>query len=216
MIKAILVDDHELFRLGVKTAIAKNYTDIKIVGEAETGAGFFNLLKTVQADIVLLDIILPDTTGIEIARRLKTEYPELKILAISAENTAEVVNQMLNIGIDGFITKRMGGVTELVEAIRSIMAGFEFFGKDISEIIHRIYLTKKNTVEVTNEFTKQEQRIIELCHEGLLAKEIARQLEISPRTVETHKANIFLKLGINNTAEMVRYALKNGIIRVSD
>jgi DNA-binding NarL/FixJ family response regulator len=216
MIKAFLVDDHELFRLGVRTAIEKQYTDILIVGEAATGAEFFALLKTTKADIVLLDIMLPDTTGIQIAKRLKTDYPEMKILAISAENTADVVKQMLEIGIDGFISKRTGGVAELAQAIRSIMTGFEFFGKDIAEIIHRIYLTKKNTVEITNEFTNKEKQIIELCHKGLQAKEIARQLDISPRTVEAHKTNIFLKLGINNTAEMLRYALKNGIIRVSD
>jgi len=215
MINAILVDDHELFRLGVKTAIAKNYTDIKIVGEAETGADFFSLLEITQADIVLLDIMLPDTTGVEIARRLKVEYPEVKILAISAENTANVVNQMLDIGIDGFISKRTGGVTDLVEAIRSIMAGFEFFGKDISDIIHRIYVAKKKTVEVTNEFTKQEKLIIELCHQGMFAKEIAHHLNINPRTVEKHKENIFRKLDINSTFDMIQYALKNGIIRVN-
>ena len=216
MIKAILVDDHALFRLGVKTAIKENYPDIDIVGEAATGADFFGLLKTVQADIVLLDIMLPDTTGIEIARILKEKYPKLKILAISAENTADVVQQMLNIGIDGFITKRTGDIDSLVEAIRSIMLGFEFFGKDISDVIRRIYLSKKRTVTVSKEFTPQEKRIIELCYEGLLAKEIAAQLEISPRTVEAHKTNIFAKLGINNTAEMIKYALKNGIIRVQD
>jgi len=214
MINAIIVDDHELFRLGVKTAIKENYTDINIVGEAATGTDFFSLLQTTNPDIVLLDIILPDILGIDIARKLKKEYPEIKILAISAENSEQIVNQMLEIGIHGFITKSMGGVNELVEAIRSIMMGFEFFGKDIAAIIHRIYLTKKNKIEVTNEFTKQEKKIIEMCHQGLQAKEIANLLDISPRTVETHKNNIFAKLGINNTAEMLRYALKNRIIKI--
>jgi len=214
MINAIIVDDHELFRLGVKTAIKENYTDINIVGEAATGTDFFSLLQTTNPDIVLLDIILPDILGIDIARKMKKDYPEIKILAISAENSEQIVNQMLEIGIHGFITKSMGGVTELVEAIRSIMMGFEFFGKDIAAIIHRIYVTKKNKIEVTNEFTKQEKKIIEMCHQGLQAKEIANLLDISPRTVETHKNNIFAKLGINNTAEMLRYALKNRIIKM--
>jgi len=214
MINAIIVDDHELFRLGVKTAIAQNYKDIKIVGEAGSGSEFFSLLDTIEVDIVLLDIMLPDTTGIEIARRLKTEYPAMKILAISAENTAEVVQQMLDIGIDGFISKQSGSVVALVEAIRSVMLGFEFFGKDISDIIKRTYLAKKRTIEITNEFTSKEKQIIELCHEGLQAKEIADRLGISPRTVEAHKNNIFQKLGINNTAEMIKFALSNGIIRI--
>ena len=216
MIKALLVDDHEMYRLGVKTAIELNHLDIKVVAEAETGTELFALLRTTKPDIVLLDIILPDTTGVEIARRMKKEYPEIKILAISAENTATVVSQMLEIGIEGFITKRAGDVASIVNAIRSIMLGFEFFGKDISDIISRIYLKKKSTEEITGDLTKQEKRIVELCYEGLQAKEIADHLNISPRTVQAHKTNIFLKLGLNNTAEVVKYALKNGIIRVSD
>jgi DNA-binding NarL/FixJ family response regulator len=215
MIKAILVDDHALFRLGVKTAIKENYSDIEMVGEAATGYDFFNLLKTTQADIVLLDIILPDVSGVEIARILKKEYPKLKILAISAENTTDIVQQMLDIGIEGFITKRAGNIEVLIEAIRAVAMGFEFFGKDISDVIRRIYVSKKNTVAVSKEFTPQEKRIIELCHEGLLAKEIAELLKISPRTVEAHKTNIFAKLGINNTTEMIKYALKHGIIRIN-
>jgi len=216
MIKVILVDDHELFRLGVKTAITTNHPDIKILAEAETGAEFFALLntKSKMPDIVLLDIILPDTTGVEIARRLKKEYPQIKILAISAENNSSVVQQMVEIGIEGFITKRAGDIATLVNAIRSIMQGFEYFGKDISDIIYRIYLRKKKEEEITCELTKQEKRIIELCYNGLQAKDIADHLNISPRTVQAHKNNIFFKLGIKNTSEMVKYALKNGIVRV--
>ena len=214
MISIIIVDDHELFRLGIKTAITSRYPDLKIVGEADTGSSFFSLLETTTADIVLLDIMLPDMTGIEIARRLKTERPEMKILAISAENTTAVVHEMLDIGINGFISKRMGSIDSLSEAIRSIMLGFDFFGKDISDIIYRIYVSRKKTAEVTLEFTEQEKRIIELCREGLQAKEIADRLAISARTVETHKKNIFNKLGINSTLEMVQYAIKNGIIRM--
>jgi DNA-binding NarL/FixJ family response regulator len=215
MITAILVDDHALFRLGVKTAINTKHKEIKIVGEAGNGATFFALLEYTKADIVLLDIILPDTTGIEIARRIKEEYPEMKILAISAENTTEIVQQMLEIGIEGFISKRDSDIPDLVKAIHTIVAGFEFFGKDISQIIKQVYLAKKKTAKITAEFTHQERRIIELCYEGLLSKEIAEKLEISYRTVGVHKNNIFRKLGINNTVEMVRYALQHKIIQIN-
>jgi DNA-binding NarL/FixJ family response regulator/signal transduction histidine kinase len=212
MINAILVDDHELFRLGVKTAITNCYQDIHIVGEAETGKDFFHLLETHTADIVLLDVILPDMSGIEIARRLKKEKPNLKILIISSENTANITQELLNIGVDGFISKRMGGMDVLAEAIRSIMTGFEYFGKDISDIIYRIYVSKKRTTEITAEFSEQEKKIIELCRDGISAKKIANCLNISSRTVDNHKKNIFQKLGIHSTLEMVGYAMKNGII----
>lgn len=214
MINTILVDDHALFRLGVKTAITNGHADISIVGEADSGTALFRLLETTNPDIILLDIILPDMTGIDIARRIKKEYPGIKILAISAENTAGVVQDMLDIGIEGFISKRQGGADEIAQAIRAIMNGYDYFGNDISAIIYKIYVSKKRTAEVTAEFTTREREIIELCREGLLSKQIADRLSISSRTVDNHKSNIFRKLGINNTMEMVQYALKNGIIRI--
>ena len=214
-INVIIVDDHELFRLGVRMAIESYHPDIVIVGEAKSGADFYRLLETTVADIVLLDIMLPDTSGIEIARRLKTERPDMKILAISAENSTSVVEEMLQIGIEGFISKLNSHPDILAEAIRSIMQGFEYFGKDISDVISRIYVAKKRTTEVSGEFSEQERRIIEYCHEGLPAKLIADRLGITTRTVDWHKSNIFRKLNINSTLEMVRFGLKNGIIRTA-
>jgi len=214
MIKIVIVEDHELFRLGVKTAIENSHSDLCIIGEAESGAELFALPQLADADIILLDIVLPDMTGVEIARRLKEERPELKILACSAENDGSIVQAMLDIGIEGFISKRNGGVDTIAEAIRSIMQGVEYFGQDISDIIYRIYVSKKKSAEVSAEFTAQEKRIIELCREGLPGKLIADRLCISLRTVDNHKNHIFRKLGISNTMEMVQYAIKNGIIQV--
>ncbi len=214
MTRVIVVDDHELFRLGVKAVIESRHTDIDIVGEADTGKDLFRLLEKVEADIVLLDIVLPDMHGTEIVRLLRITHPEIKILAISAENTMETVEAMVDLGIDGFISKRAGRTEVLVEAIRMVAGGLEYFGKDISEIIYRIYVAKKKTTEVGKEFTEQEKRIIELSQEGLSGKQIAERLSISPRTVDNHKNNIFRKLGINSTLEMVRYALRKGIIRM--
>jgi len=216
-ISLIIVDDHELFRLGLRTAIENSYPDIAIVGEAKSGADFFSLLETVSAfDIVLLDIMLPDISGIEIAQRLKVERPNVKILAISAENSVLTVEEMLQIGIEGFISKLNSNPDTLAQAIYSIMQGVEYFGKDISDIISRIYVSKKRTTEVTSEFSEHEKRIIECCLEGLPAKLIADRLGISIRTVDWHKSNIFRKLGINSTLEMVQYAVRNKIIKVEN
>ncbi|MDR2887679.1 MAG: response regulator transcription factor [Bacteroidales bacterium] len=216
MIKAIIVDDHELFRLGVKTAIASRHPDIEIVAEADSGEELFRLLpQTAGFDMALLDIILPGMSGVETARRLKTERPEVKILALSAENSATSVQAMLDAGAEGFISKREGGVDALAGAIRAVSGGFNFFGKDISEIVYRVYVAKKKTAEVTSEFTEQEKRIIELCSDmATTSKQIAERLGISPRTVDTHKNNIFRKLGINSTAELIQYAARYGIIHM--
>ena len=214
MINAILVDDHALFRIGVKSVISSEHKDICIVGEADSGRALFSLLETVTPDIILLDILLPDTTGVEIARKLREEKPAIKILAISAENTTEIVQAMIDIGIEGFISKRQGGANDIAEAIRTITDGYEYFGSDISHIIYKIFVSKKNTIETTTVLSEREKEIIFLCRDGLLCKQIADHLNISPRTVENHKRNIFKKLGLNNTLELIQYAIKNKIIHL--
>jgi DNA-binding NarL/FixJ family response regulator len=212
-IKVIIVDDHDFFRLGLKTAIQTNHPEIVVANEAKNGKEFFALLKITPVELVLLDILLPDMNGIEIARRLKTEYPQIKILVISSETSTSTIEELLNIGIDGFISKFDSSMDTFAEAICAIMQGLEYYGKDISQIISRIYLCKKKTQQVTPEFSEQEKRVIECCHEGFTGKEIANYLNITYKTMEWHKANIFAKLGIHSTVELVHFAVKNGIIR---
>jgi two-component system response regulator NreC len=216
MIQVIVVDDHPLFRFGLKATLRDNHPDICLAGEAVCGEALFQLPEIASADIVLLDINLPGISGVETACRLRRDYPSIKILAISAENTAETVKAMLEAGINGFISKRQSDVDELAQAIRTIMSGLDYFGRDISAIIYEIFVSKKKTTTVTQEFTDREKEIILACRDGLLCKEIAARLDISTHTVNAHKNNIFKKLGINNTMEMVQYALKNGIIRMEN
>ena len=211
-IKVIIVEDHELFRVGIQSAIEKECPDIFIVGEAKSGEELFGLLKITTADVILLDIMFPDMNGFEIARRLKAEYPAMKILAFSADNSTSTIEEMLCIGVEGFISKLNSNSKMLAEAIQTVAQGFEYFGSDISDIISQIYIAKKKTTKVSSEFSEQEKRIITYCHEGLSAKMIANRLGVAVSTVVWHKSNIFKKLGINNSHEMVRYAMKNGII----
>ncbi len=211
MIETIITDDHALFRMGIRAAL-NSTGDIHIAGEAASGEELFALLETVTPDVILLDILLPDTSGVDIARRLKAERPEIKILAVSAENGDQTVRSMVEIGIEGFISKAHGGPEEIARAIRAVASGEEYFGGDISGIIYKIYVAKKDSGDATPEFTEQERRIIEMSREGLPGKLIADRLCISPRTVDNHKRAIFRKLGINSTLEMVDYALRNGII----
>jgi DNA-binding NarL/FixJ family response regulator len=190
------------------------YPDVSVTGEADSGKALFALLPSTPADVILLDINLPGMSGVEIARKLRSEYPDIKILAISAENAAETIKAMLEAGINGFISKQQSDADELAEAIRTVASGLEYYGRDISTIMLGVYVSKKKTTTVTNEFTDRERDIIILCRDGLMCKEIADRLGISINTVNTHKKNIFQKLGINNTVEMVQFALKNGIIRI--
>ena len=208
MINIIIVDAHTLFRIGIKSALQSECPEICVAGEAEDGISLLSLLETTQADMVLLDLLLPDMSGIAIAKRLRKQYPLLKILIISEENTTDAIIQLLNIGINGFISKQQATEKELAKAIYSIMDGIDHFGQDVASIIYSIYIAKKETTITTIEFTPREQEIIAMASNGLKSKEIARQLKISYRTVDTHKNNIFKKLGIKNTAELVQYAIR--------
>ena len=216
VIQIIIVDDHRLVRMGLRKTFQFAYPDISVTGEADSGEAFFALSALATADLVLLDINLPGMGGAEIARRLRRDYPALKILAISAENSSETVQTMIDAGIDGFISKQQGDTDELANAIRSVMNGEEYFGRDIASIIYDVYVAKKRTTAITPEFTEREREVILLCRDGLLYKEIADRLGISIHTVNSHKKHIYQKLGINNTMEMVHYALKKGIIRIEN
>ncbi|MBR6417011.1 MAG: response regulator transcription factor [Bacteroidales bacterium] len=208
--KIIMVEDHQLFRLGISTALKSQPEKYNVVGEASNAAEFFQIIETTDADIVLLDIHLPDQSGIEIASKLIQLRPAMKILVLSAENDAETIAKLIETGINGFISKN-ATMKELFIAINYIEEGAEYFGKDISKIIRDIKVAKKDGKE---QFTERENEIIALCSEGLTAKEIADRMNINVATVNTHKNNIFKKLGINNSVELVIYALKNGIIKL--
>ena len=217
IINVIVVDDHRLFRMHTKAAFKYDYPDICICDDADSGETLFGLPSLATADLILLDINLPGGIGgIEITRRLRRDYPTVKILAISGDNTAETIRSMIEAGIDGFISKQNGDPDELADAIRSVMNGLEYYGRDIAAILFDVLVSKKKTPVATDEFTEREKEIIRLCRDGLQYKEIAARLGISINTVATHKKNIFMKLGINNTMEMVQYALKNGIIRIEN
>jgi len=216
MIQVIVVDDHKLFRVSLKAAFNAEHPDVRVVGEAGSGKELFEVLTDTPADIVLLDIGLPDMGGAEIASRLRRDYPDLKILAVSAENTSETIHAMIDAGIDGFVSKQIGDPDEIAVAMRTIMDGIEYYGRDISSIIFGVYVSKKKTTDVTAEFTNRERDVILACRDGLMCKEIAAQLGVSINTINTYKKRIFEKIGINTTLEMVQYALKKGIIRIEN
>lgn len=207
-IRVIIVDDHRIFRVGLRAEIQGMGIPIEIAGEAASAEEFFSLLKTIDADMVLLDILLPDMSGVDIARKLRKEYPNLKILILSAETDNETIGQLMLVGIDGFVSKTIAP-GELQTAIEYITEGAEYYGRDIARIMHCVRIAHKN---INYNFTPRETQIIQLCAQGLPAKKIADRLNISLKTVVTHKYNIFKKMGINNCLELVNYALRMGII----
>ena len=209
MIKIIIIDDHFLFRMGAKLTLSNSPLGIEVVAEAASGRELFAALETTAPDLLLLDIMLPDMSGIEIARKVRDTRPEIKILLLSAEEPKKVIEKVLETGVEGYISKT-AEMREIEDAIASVMNGLEYFGRDISKVIFEVYTSKKKREQEEARFTVREMEIIQLCCQGLFVKEIANRLDISPSTVKTHKSNIFQKLGINNSMELAKYMVSLG------
>lgn len=208
MIKILLVEDQILTRMGMTMALNPR-TGCSIVAEAGSVQEAKNQLKQLQeVDVVLLDLLLPDGNGSEVVQFLQHRGSDIKVLVISANTNKETILHLVDMGIMGFISK-YADIPTLVAAIHSVYNGIEYFGQDVSEIIHTVSTAKEHA---ENLFTDRELEIVRLCAEGLSVKQIAEALSISARTVETHKNNIFKKLGFNSTGELISWVFEHGIV----
>ena len=207
MIKVLLADDHPLMLLGVSTML-QGCLEIEVCGTASDGAAAFEMAADLKPDVLVFDIVMPVLDGISLARKMRAEIPDVALLALSSDTSQATMEQLLNIGIDGFLPKTADDLT-IVEAIRSVAAGYEYYGTDIARLIEKISLAKKASDKL---FTPRELDVIRLSCKGLQYKEIASSLGIKYLTVVTIKNNIFRKLGINNTVELVLYAIKKNLI----
>lgn len=214
-IKIVLVDDHNIVRDGFKNLLM-NLSDIKVIGEASTGGDLFNLLKKIIPDILLMDITLPNMNGIVITEKLRSDYPDIKVIMLTANVDDESVFDSFKAGALGYLPKNIQ-YEELVEAIREVAIGNEYLARSISDVVLKNYFNR-NKIGVNKHFrskqelTKRELQVIESFAGGFSYKEIADQLNISIHTVESHKKNILEKLELNSIVDLVKYAIKHGII----
>lgn len=208
-VKIAIVDDHPLYMIGTRMAMMPFY-DLNLIRTFSSGKNFLESMSEFMPEVVLLDIIMPEMNGLQVAQRLKDEYPDVKILILSAETDEDTVLKAMEIGVNGFISKA-SQPEEIYNAIETIIAGADYFGCDIALILRKITENKKLQDDM---FSARELEIIRYCADGMMSKEIAEKLCISARTVEGHKLNIFRKMGISNTAELIKYSIKNGIVRL--
>jgi two-component system response regulator NreC len=216
-IKIVLVDDHNIVRDGFKNLLM-NLTDIKVIGEASTGGDLFNLLKKIIPDILLMDITLPNMNGIAITEKLRIDYPDIKVIMLTANVDDESVFDSFKAGALGYLPKNIQ-FDELVEAIRSVYEGNEYIARSISDVVLKNYFNRNKIggnihFRSKQELTKRELQVIESFAGGFSYKEIADQLNISIHTVESHKKNILEKLELNSIVDLVKYAIKHGIINL--
>lgn len=214
MIRVAICDDHRLVREGIK-ALLIGENDIQIVGEAHNGKSLLEMLQDTKPDILLLDIRLPDSNGLQLIPRVLELSPATRLLMLSAEMEEESIFESVNLGAHGFLHKDASG-DEMVLALKTVADGDPYFGQRISHIIYKSYsrLIKEPKVESRPIISEREIEIIELLGKGCSCKEVANQLCISPRTVENHKNNILQKLSLKNTIELLRFAIKHNIVRL--
>jgi two-component system response regulator NreC len=213
-IRIILVDDHQLVRDGIK-ALLSGIADISIIGEASGAAELFGELENLKPDLLIMDISLPEISGIEITKKISSEYPEIRVLMLSMYNNEEFIFNSIKAGAKGYLPKNTSR-EELMEAIYAINTGEEFFGESISKVMLKSYIKRvaqdgKPEEKSSEVLTSREIEILKLYVEGLINKEISDKLDISIRTVETHKNHIMRKLGLKSTVELVKYAIRNKI-----
>lgn len=213
-IRILLADDHTLIRSGIATLLKTN-RDFEIVGEAADGEEAVEKTKQLRPDVLVIDLSMPKLSGIEATRIIKKQYPDVNILVLTMHESEEYVYQIVKSGAGGYVLKS-AGKEELSAAIRAVMRGERFFSPRVSEIMADGYLRR---VESEGEqaktddvpLTRREREILRLVVKGLTNQQIADQLNISPRTVDTHRTNIMQKLDIHEVANLVRYAIEHGI-----
>ncbi|RUT78334.1 response regulator transcription factor [Ancylomarina longa] len=209
--KIIIVDDHRIFRKGLRFLL-DDMEGINVVGEAENGKEFLTLLKITSADIILMDINMPEMDGIEATIKALDRFPELKIIVLSMHGEEQYYDKMVEAGAKGFLLKN-SDVDELSKALHTIGAGGTYFSQELLVGILNKRKQQKHPSEVI-QFTDRELEVLQLICKGHNNNKIAEELFISIRTVERHRANLLSKTNCSNSIAMVMYAVKNNIIEI--
>lgn len=217
-IKILLVDDHQIVRDGIRALLA-NVKDMDVTGEASSAQECIKKIRTVRPDLILMDISLPDQSGIDLCRLIRKEYPEMKIVMLSMHTGAEFITKSVQAGARGYLPKNTTR-QELIEAIRTVHGGQEYYSSSITAPMLRGYADKSRTAPIKSEqpetnLTQREIEILRLTVQGLSNQDVANHLYISIRTVESHKNHIMQKLKLKTTAEMVMYAIKSKIVEIN-
>ena len=214
MTRLLLVDDHAVVRSGLKMLLS-GHSEMEIVGEADSAAGALQEAERTHPDVILMDIGLPDKTGIEATREIKKRFPDVKVVALTIHEDEEYFFQMLDAGASGYVPKR-AAPEELLTAIRAAAAGEVYLYPSLAKLLVRDYLNAERPAEEKlnlGGLTDREHEVLTHLAEGASNDEIAAALVISPKTVERHRENIMRKLNLHSRSELVRYAIRKGIIK---
>lgn len=210
--RLLLVDDHAVVRSGLRMLLGSE-EQVEIVGEAGTAAEAVAAVSDVKPDVVLMDIGLPDKSGIEATEEIKQKFPNVAIVALTIHEDEEYFFKMLEAGASGYVPKR-AAPEELLTAIAAAASGEVYLYPSLAKLLVRDYLSSDSVDKgETSVLTEREQEVLSYLAEGASNEEIGKALVISPKTVARHRENIMRKLNLHSRAELVRYAIRKGIIK---
>lgn len=204
-IRILIADDHEISRIGIRRLLS-SAADIEVVAETVNGAQTIDLARTLKPNLILMDVLMPQVSGIEAAQRIKAEMPECNIIMVSSAEDQTSIQRAIYAGADGYLSKEVTS-NELIEAIRKVMLGERVYSRTVLAQLEGTPSETRSSDTPPISLTKREEEIVALVAKGLTSQDIGKKLFISPRTVETHRARIMDKLGVNNAAGLVRFAL---------
>ena len=212
MHKLLIVDDHQVLIDGIKALFEKN-EEIDICAEALSGQAAIDAISQQEIDIVMLDINLPDKSGIEVCQLMKQQQPDIKIIALTMHNEAGYITKMTKAGVDGYVLKN-AGKTEMINAIQTVMSGERYFSKEVTEaLLAGLHKPRKpKSSDFIQKLTRREKEVLKLIIEENTTEDIAKQLFIGKTTVISHRKSLLRKLNAKNTAGLVKAAYEFGLL----
>ena len=211
MVRILLAEDHAIVREGLRSLIEK-HPCMEVVGEAKDGRKALELVQELSPDIVIMDITMPNLNGVEATRHITSEFPEVKVIALSIHSNSRFVADMLEAGAKGYILKECL-FDELVQAIQAVSAGNSYLSPKITSVVVEDYVKRLATVADSPllTLTSREREVLQLVAEGKSTKQIALDLHVSTKTVEANRRQIMQKLDIHSVAELTKYAVREGL-----
>jgi len=216
-IRILLADDHRILREGLRSLLAQQ-SDVAVVGEASDGDAVIALARELRPDLVIMDVVMPGTDGIAATRQIRAECPETRVIALSMHSDRRFVSEMIRAGALGYLLKD-SAFEELNQAVRAVMANRPYLsavitGTLVEDFVRQTSAAERPAVSPLHMLTTREQEVLRLLADGKRVKEIAHLLNISAKTVESHRQNIMDKLEIHSTIELTRYALREGLTSI--
>jgi DNA-binding NarL/FixJ family response regulator len=215
-VKILIADDHQIVREGLRAMFEKE-AEMEVIGEAEDGITAVQLACELRPDVIVLDVNMPEMDGIDATRRLLKELPDTKIIALSMYSKRAYIKKMLEAGASGYLLKG-GAFTELIKAINTVLAGEVYLCSTVATVLVDDYVdhSGRDMGSLAGQLTARELEILNLLTEGKPSKEISQLLDISVQAVDTNRRRIMQKLGIESFAELIKYAIREGLVSIDD